>query len=255
MSRGGYIITGGARGIGRATAELFAGQGWTVGVADIDAAECAVVAAALGGQAIPLHLDVADQTAWIAALRRFVAHAGGLDLLVNNAGILISGPFEDQPVERHLSLIGINVIGTILGCYSARPYLAGRPGACIVNMSSASAIYGQPELATYSASKFAIRGLTEALNIEWQADGIRVVDVMPLFVRTDMVQEMTARSFDRMGARLTPSDVARTVHAAATARNDPGKVHWPVGRMTGLMRRLVDLAPDRLVRRMMSQTS
>jgi NAD(P)-dependent dehydrogenase (short-subunit alcohol dehydrogenase family) len=237
VSRGGVIITGAARGIGRATAELFAGQGWTVGVADIDAAECAVVAAALGGRAIPLHLDVAEQAAWIAALRRFVAHAGGLDLLVNNAGILISGPFQDQPIERHLSLIGINVIGTILGCHSARPYLAGRPGACIVN------------------SKFAIRGLTEALNIEWQSDGIRVVDVMPLFVRTDMVQGMTARSFDRMGARLTPSDVARTVHAAATARNAPGKVHWPVGRMTGLMRRLVALAPDRLVRRMMSQTS
>jgi len=249
QSRQCVLITGAATGIGRATARLFSGRGWFVGLADIDQAGLDALAGELGSEnALAMQLDVTSSDQWRNALSEFCAHTGKLDLLVNNAGILFSGPFGEDSLSRHHGQVEVNFKGVINGCYLARSYLASTRGARIINLSSASAVYGQASLATYSATKFAVRGLTEALNIEWQADDIRVMDVMPLFVQTGMVIDMNAPSMDRMGVRLTPEDVARTIWAAARYRGSFGKVHWPVGFMARWSFRLTSLLPDRLGR-------
>lgn len=248
-SRPCVLISGAATGIGRAAARLFCKRGWFVGLGDIDQAGLAALAGELGTQnTLAMQLDVTRPDDWSAALADFHGYTGRLDVLVNNAGILISGPFESSPLGRHHAVVDVNLKGLLNGCYLARPYLAAMPGARVINLSSTAAIYGQASLATYSTTKFAVRGLTEALNIEWQDDGIRVMDIMPLFVQTGMVKDMDARSIERLGARLTAEDVAQTIWTAATYRGGFGKVHWPVGLMATWLFRLTSLAPDRLSR-------
>jgi NADP-dependent 3-hydroxy acid dehydrogenase YdfG len=242
------LITGAANGIGAAIARLFALRGWFVGIADIDTVGLALLAAELGeANALPLPMDVRSPDDWQRALAAFNACVGRLDLLVNDAGILVSGPFGESALERHHAVVDTNIKGMINGCALARPYLAATPDACVINLSSAAAVYGQASLATYSATKFAVRGLTEALNLEWQAEGIRVMDVMPLFVRTAMLQGLRAPSIERLGVHLAPEDVARVVWRAAAHRGY-ARVHWPVGLPATLMRRLTALSPDRLNR-------
>ena len=247
--RSTVFITGAASGIGRATATLFAQQGWFVGLADIDSDALAALGRELGlDNSWTCRLDVTREQDWEVALASFFARTVRLDLLVNNAGVLISGPFTANPLARHHALVEVNIKGVLNGCHLARPWLLRTPGARVINLSSASAEYGQAALATYSATKFAVRGLTEALNIEWQADGIRVMDVMPLFVRTAMVEGMDAASVRRLGVRLTPDDVARVVLKAAQYGGSYGKVHWPVGWMARLLHAMGGMAPDRVSR-------
>lgn len=248
-SRPSVFVTGAATGIGRATARMFFQRGWFVGIADIDAAGLDTLSEELGAEnSLKMSLDVKSPDEWRAALTIFYHRAGRMDVLVNNAGILISGPLEANPLERHYAVVDVNLKGVLNGCYLARPYLASTAHARVINLSSSAAIYGQASLATYSATKFAIRGLTEALNIEWQDDGIRVMDIMPLFVQTGMVTGMNARSMDRLGARLTAEDVAKVIWRAATYRGSFGKVHWPVGLLATWLFRLTSMGPDRLSR-------
>jgi NADP-dependent 3-hydroxy acid dehydrogenase YdfG len=242
------FISGAAAGIGRATARLFASRGWMVGICDIDEPALARLASELGQRAIAERLDVTRAADWQGALDAFFARTGRLDVLVNNAGILISGPFEANELARHAALVDVNIKGVINGCYAGREYLAKTPGARLINLSSSAAIYGQASLATYSATKFAVRGLTEALNIEWQDQGIRVMDVMPLFVQTGMVKDMNAMSIRRLGVRLTPEDVASVIYRAATWQGSLGKVHWPVGLGARLLHAMNGAGPDRLAR-------
>jgi NAD(P)-dependent dehydrogenase (short-subunit alcohol dehydrogenase family) len=174
------FITGGARGIGLATADLFSRKGWRVGIGDL-----------AGPQALPSnasfhHLDVRDRAEWQSALAEF-SGADGLDVLVNNAGVVRYGHFEKIPPEDADLIIDTNVKGVINGAYAALPHLRRRPGACLVNIASAGAIYGGPDLAVYTASKFAVRGLSEALDAEFAPYGVNVRCVMPWFTETAMV--------------------------------------------------------------------
>jgi short-subunit dehydrogenase len=140
----------------------------------------------------------------------------------------------------------VNVTGVLNGCHSAYPYLRRTPGARVVNLASASAIYGQPELATYSATKFAVRGLTEALDLEWAGDDITVRAIWPLFVNTGMVTGMDTGATRSLGIKLTAQDVADAVYAAA----QPGGhgVHHAVGRQARLMLTSSQLTPSWLLR-------
>jgi NAD(P)-dependent dehydrogenase (short-subunit alcohol dehydrogenase family) len=251
QSRPAIFVTGAATGIGRACAERFARQGWFVGVYDIDVDGAAAVAASLGqGRAVTGALDVSDHQAWRSALAEFWERSGQrLDVLLNNAGVLTTGPFETVELARHQGMLSVNVLGMINGCHSAFDYLRRTPGARVINMASATAIYGQPELATYSASKFAVRGFTEALDLEWSRHGIRVSDVWPSFVRTDMAATFqhiaSARS---LGVRLTPSDVANTVWRSATATPWVHRTHWTVGLQARMLSLATGLAPAALSR-------
>jgi NAD(P)-dependent dehydrogenase (short-subunit alcohol dehydrogenase family) len=243
------FITGAAAGIGKATARHFAAQGWFVGLYDVDGPGVDALAAELGSErALAGQLDVTDPRQWERALEAFFARTGRLDVLLNNAGILASGPFESIPLERQQLIVDINVKGVLNGCYCALPYLRRTPGARVINLASASAIYGQPSLATYSATKFAVRGLTEALDLEWAAHGIKVMDILPLFVQTAMVKDMNARSIAKLGVNLTPEEIAATIAEAAAYDSFPPRVHWTVGGSTRLMYALNGLVPDWVTR-------
>ncbi len=249
--RRAIFITGGASGIGRACAERFSREGWFVGIYDIDVAGAAMLALSLGSDnACSGKLDVRDAGSWSGALAAFWEHGGArLDVLFNNAGIVTAGPFAETSLERHLAMVQVNVIGTITGCHLAHRYLERTPGSQVINMASATAIYGQPDLATYSATKFMVRGLSEALALEWGAAGIRVSDIWPSFVRTPM-----ARGFDQipsaraLGVRLAPDDVAAAVWRCATTRYGRGKTHWTVGVQAGLMAIGARLGPQAMTR-------
>lgn len=234
-NRPAIFITGAAAGIGRATAERFASNGWYVGLYDVNESGVQELRRTLGeSNAMAGHLDVTDARAYAQALAAFFEASGGrLDLLFNNAGIVTVDEFHNVPLEKHHAVIDVNFKGVVNGCYLAFPYLRRTPGARVISMSSASAIYGPPEFASYAATKFAVKGLTEALDIEWRRYGITVRDVLPLFVDTPMVRqfEMKPKSMDRLGLRLTAPDIASTVWRAAHWRLWP-RVHWYPGLQT-----------------------
>lgn len=223
------LITGAARGIGRAIALRFAEAGWQVLACDIDNAELAQLAADAPDSLHTAQLDVTRSADWGRVLGDLRARSGGrLDLLVNNAGVLVGGKLAEIELERQLVLVDINVKGVLIGCHAAHGLLKASPGARLINLASASALYGQPGLAIYSASKFAVRALTEALDIEWADDDIRVADVMPLFVHTDMLDDAgDLTSMRKMGVHLTPDDVANRVWQMAHSRRR--RVHWTIG--------------------------
>jgi len=230
------FITGAAAGIGRATALAFAKRGYTVGAYDIDDAGLATLADeinALHGTAVTGHLDVTDSDEMASRINEFVESAGGrLDVLINNAGILLAGQFEKIELARQLKQIDINTKGVVNGTYAAFPYLRKTPGAVVVNLASASAIYGQAELATYSASKFFVRGFTEALDIEWSGHDIRVIAMWPLYVQTAMTSNISTGTTQSLGVNLTADDVADAIVAATAGsplRKALHQVHFPVG--------------------------
>ncbi|MEI5674156.1 MULTISPECIES: SDR family oxidoreductase [unclassified Nocardioides] len=238
MSTRTVAITGAAAGIGRATALAFAERGWAVTAYDVDGAGLASLPATVRTGT----LDVTDPDAFVAALADLVAEHGRLDVLVNNAGLLRSGPFAEQDLGALRQEVAVNVTGVLHGMHAAFPHLrataAAHGSAVVVNLSSASAIYGQAELANYSATKFYVRGLTEALELEWRRHGIRVTDLWPLFVRTGMLDGVRTGTTDSLGIHLAAEDVAAAVLAAV----DPPRlhrltrrVHVPVGRQAGAM--------------------
>lgn len=246
--RRSIFITGAAAGIGRAVAECFAKAGWFVGLYDVDEAAVQALQQQLGaGRAIAGRLDVADPQAWGPHLDAFVQAAGRMDVLFNNAGIAVTDRFEDAALLRHHRLIDINLKGVVNGCHAALPHLKKTPGARVINMCSASALYGQPMLSTYSATKAAVRSLTEALDIEWQQHDIRVMDVLPLFVNTAMVRDEVSKmkTVKMLGVHLTADDVAQTVWRLSSPASARGlAVHWPVGLQTKLFYAASKMTPD-----------
>jgi NAD(P)-dependent dehydrogenase (short-subunit alcohol dehydrogenase family) len=216
------FVTGAAAGIGRATALHFAERGWFVGLFDVDERGLAEVAERVGRRScVTGRLDVTDKDAFGPALAAFGAETGGsMDVLFNNAGILRMGRFEDIAIADYEKEVAINVLGVIYGIRAALPLLERGTKPCIVSMSSASALYGAPEMAVYSATKFAVRALTEALDIEFRKKKIRVCDVLPGYVDTGMVRSQTrpAQSLRKMGAHLTAELVAERVWDAVHGR-------------------------------------
>lgn len=235
------FVTGAASGIGRASALLFGRRGFAVGCYDIDVDGARKVAEAIPN-ASHGRIDVANEESWTAAIADFESAYARMDVLFNCAGILRMGRFEDVSPAECRKQLEVNVMGVVLGVQKSLPLLERTGNAAIVNMSSASATYGQPELAVYSATKFAVRALTESLDIELRPRGIRVSDVMPSYVDTPMVhtQQHRSKTLDRLGVKLTAEDVAEVVWKAAHGR---GLHHFPQ-RDVSLMNRLGGLAPS-----------
>jgi NAD(P)-dependent dehydrogenase (short-subunit alcohol dehydrogenase family) len=220
------FITGAASGIGKATALRFAAEGWFVGLFDKNEAGVAEVAAQIGkGKSCYGGLDVTDPDAYKSAADHFAHHTGGkLDALFNCAGIMFMGPFESVSLKQHKLTYDINIFGVVNGIYHCLDMLKRTPGSHIITMCSASAFYGVPDLSTYSSSKFAVKGLTESLSIEFEKHGITVTDLMPLYVNTPMVQTQSIvnGSLKTFGANLTPDLIADIVWKAVHSK----KVHW-----------------------------
>lgn len=240
--RKAVFITGAAAGIGRATALTFARNGFVVGGYDIDEVGLKTLADEvdrLGAACHTGHLDVTDPDEMAARVGEFAAAAGDrLDVMINNAGILRAGRFEEMDIAGHHKEIDINAKGVVNGLYAAFPYLRKTPNSVVVNLASASSIYGQAELANYSATKFFVRGITEALDIEWSRYGIRVIAMWPLYVQTAMTDDIKTGTTDSLGIRLTAQDIADAIVRATDPswlRRTIHQVHFPVGSQTKVM--------------------
>ena len=187
--RKSIFITGAASGIGAETARLFHKRGWFCGLYDINETGLNEVAAELGSDNCHVaKLDVTKRDDWASAMVGFGEATGGkMDVLFNNAGIGRHGWFEDIPPEESDLIVDINVKGVINGVYAAIPLLKETNDARIVNTASTAGVVGSPRLAVYSATKFAVRGLTEALDVELSGLGIRCTSLMPWFIDTPIL--------------------------------------------------------------------
>jgi len=223
------VITGAASGIGRATAELFYQQGWTVGLADVNEVELVTLQKTMDNKrSCVLIMDVTDESSVEKAFTQFKTFQGSsLDALFNCAGILRMGNNESISLKDQHLMISVNVNGILNCIHYATPMLKLGNSARIISMSSASAVYGTPQFAVYSASKHAVKGLTEALNIEFESQDIYVCDLMVPFVDTPMVNEAShqASAVKNLGVNVTPQAVAKTVLRATKSK----RIHWQVG--------------------------
>jgi NADP-dependent 3-hydroxy acid dehydrogenase YdfG len=203
-------ITGGARGIGRATAAVLAGQGMRVAIGDLDLQAAREAASEIGASALALPLDVTERASFAAFLEGVEEQLGPLDVLINNAGIMQVGRFVDEDDLTARRMIDINLGGVILGTKLALERMVPRNRGHIVNISSQAGKYGAPGGATYSATKHAVIGLTEAVRGElrlMRAD-IDVSYVMPFVVNTELGSGLGQARGMRS---LQPSDVAEAI--------------------------------------------
>jgi NAD(P)-dependent dehydrogenase (short-subunit alcohol dehydrogenase family) len=179
-------ITGGGRGIGRATAAALTARGARVGVGDIEAQLAEQAAEELGSGAIGLALDVTNRESFAAFLNEVEDRLGPIDVLINNAGIMPIGPFMEESDATAKRLVEINVHGVIFGSKLALERFSSRGRGHLVNIASIVGKSASPHLATYVATKHAVVGLTEALRLEFADTAIDFTVVMPVGVNTEL---------------------------------------------------------------------
>ncbi len=207
------LITGAARGQGAAAARAFVAQGAKVVIADVLDDEGKALAAELGEAAAFCHLDVSDEDGWTAAVETTVTEFGPPTVLVNNAGVLYFSELAKTPLAEYERVVRINQIGAFLGMRSVVEPMAGAGGGSIVNVSSVEGLAGMPFLVAYTATKFAIRGMTKVAALELGARGIRVNSVHPGMIDTKMVS-------DAAGADVDVSWVGKKVALGRVGRAD-----------------------------------
>lgn len=251
------FITGGGSGIGRAVAQRFGAAGWFVGLGDISEAGMAETQAVVPpGKSFAVRLDVRDRAAWDESLAVFAEAAGGrIDAVMNNAGVAFGGAFADQTEAEIDQLIAVNFKGVANGAQAAHMWLkASAPGSCLLNTASAAALYGMGGMAIYSATKFAVRALTEALDSEWQDDGIRVRSIMPSFIDTPLLAGPAGANTNvskrdsvvAAGLEFTPIEqVAEAAWNAVHGR----KMHTTVGKTAAKLRFAAQFAPGYIRKR------
>ena len=204
------LVTGGARGIGKATAQAFAREGMKVAIGDLDATLAEAAAAEIGANAAGFALDVTSHESFEAFADAAEAHFGPMDVLVNNAGIMALGRFLDEDDATAARQIDINLHGVIYGMKIGLRRMQGRGRGHIVNISSQAGKYGAPGGATYSATKHAVVGLTEAVRGELRLEGLDIdlSYVMPYVVNTELgAGAAQARGYKN----LEPGDVADAI--------------------------------------------
>jgi NAD(P)-dependent dehydrogenase (short-subunit alcohol dehydrogenase family) len=230
------FITGAASGLGLALARLLARDGWQLGLLDVDrvALDEAVTQLQQAGAAgvIAFNGDVAAQDFVAAAVAEFVAARGGLDLIVNNAGVAVAGPVETTPPEDWEWIVGINLLGVVWGCRAAVPVFRRQGSGLVFNIASSAGFAAAPQMAAYNATKAGVISLSETLASELAGTGIQVSCAMPGFFRTHLLDHMRAppaenqlahRIMDNSGH--DPDEAAQALLAAVAAGNL--YVVWP----------------------------
>ena len=231
-------ITGGARGIGRAIAAALVERGARVGVGDLDGDASEATAQELGQGTVGLQLDVTDHGSFAGFLDAVRERLGPLDVLVNNAGVMIVGPFADANAAAAGRVMDVNLAGVIHGMRLAIPRLRERGGGQIVNVVSGAAWVAPPALATYAASKHAVKGLSDAVREELRGDAIELTAVYPNIVRTELA---VGTGPARGGRWITPEEVGEAVARAIERPRD--EVFVP--RWLGAMLRFQSALPPR----------
>jgi short-subunit dehydrogenase len=235
------IVTGGARGIGRATVERFARQGASVAVGDLDPELAAEVTDSFGDRVVAARLDVTSPESW----REFLAevdHLGPWDVLVNNAGIMPLGAVLKEPDSLTRAIFDVNVHGPINGTKAVTPGMVERGSGHIVNVASAVGRLAVPDGATYSASKFAVVGFSEAIRQEFEPLGIDVSLILPTVVQTELAAGVPAAKGMKA---VTADDVAKAIESVVRKPRAevcvPNWVQGPTKFTQALPRKVQDL--------------
>jgi len=252
--RRSIFITGGASGIGRATARHFGERGWFVGIADVNVAGMEDTLGLIEGGFKYMHrLDVRDRAAWDEALAAFNTAAGSrIDVVVNNAGIGTGGSLSELDPEEIDRCLDINLKGVLYGAQAGYPYLkASAPGSALINIASAAGIAGSAGMSVYCATKFGVRAVSESLDAEWAPDGITVASVCPGFIETPLLNGTGNRKSNEpirarvqaAGLEITPVEhVAQAIwdavhgdkldyYVGATAKRMAFAKRWMPGRV------------------------
>jgi len=228
------LVTGGARGIGKATCRAFLDQGAVVALCDIDLPTAAATATDLGGAGEtvrPFSIDVRRRDAWTRCIAAVEAELGPIDVLVNNAGIMPVDDFVNRTDDSIENEVDINLMGVIHGCRATLPAMLERGAGHIINVASVAGRVGAPRAAVYSATKFGVIGLTEALWYEHRSTGVRFSYVMPSFVQTQLIAGTHPARWPPV---LTPEEVATAVVDAV--RHGRVDVYVPViGRLAAIL--------------------
>lgn len=234
------FITGAAQGIGLVTARHFASQGWFIGLYDINRERIEeLLASGDFPNACGQYCDVTQRSSIEAALDHFASQTDGrLDVLVNNAGVLSSGKFEELSPQAHDLIVDVNVRGLTHVAQAGFPLLKQTSGSTLVNLCSASSIHGIPLLAVYSASKFYVDGLTEALHIEWAPYGIRVTSVKPPVINNAMGHEVASKL--GQATNMEPEEVARAIQKAVEGK----RISYLLGATTRLWGLIDSFLPE-----------
>ena len=229
-------ITGGARGIGEATARAIVAKGGKVAIGDLDSELASKTAGVLGGETIALELDVTRRESFENFISQVEERLGPLDVLINNAGIMPIGPFVDEDDATARRLIDINLHGVIFGTKLAMTGMVRRGSGHIVNIASQAGKGGFPGGATYCATKHAVVGLSEAVRAELRDTGVEVSVVMPAVVNTELGSGLV----EARGVKVSePSDVADAIVDALEA---PKFDVW-VPKLTAGIYRVMTLLP------------
>lgn len=194
------LVTGAARGQGAAIARRFAAEGARVVLGDVLDEDGKVVADEIGEAARYVHHDVTDEASWDEAVRTATSTFGGLNVLINNAGILRWAPIHKHSLDDYMAVITVNQVGCFLGMKAAVPALRAAGGGSIVNTASTAGLAGIAGIVGYSASKFAIRGMTKTAAIELGRWAIRVNAVCPGGIDTPMANPFEQPSDERQKA-------------------------------------------------------
>lgn len=218
------VITGAGRGIGAAAARAFAAEGARVWVTDVDVDVAQDVADAIPGAQV-IRLDVTDRDAWRACVDEVVQVDGRIDILVNNVGVMPTGPFTDETAATTDLIVDVNVKGVLNGMHAVLPTMVAAGRGHIVNVASMAGVLPLPGMVSYNASKYAAYGASLAARREYDGTGVTVSAILPAAVRTEL-----ASGADLGGVQPTvdPEDVVRailrTVRTRAARTSVPGWV-------------------------------
>lgn len=210
------IVTGGARGIGRAIVRRLIDDGMTGIVADIDAEGAEATAAALGDGAHALHLDVTAPESWEAGVASVTEQHGSVTVLVNCAGIAgRSAPSWELTPEEWRQVIDIDLTGVFLGCRAVLPGMIGRRYGRIVNIASIAGKEGNPNASPYSAAKSGVLGLTKSIAKEVATKGVLVNAVTPAVIETELLKQVSPEHIAYMTGRIPMARVGQPEEVAA----------------------------------------
>jgi short-subunit dehydrogenase len=246
------LVTGASRGIGRALADALAARGATVGLAARSRAQLEALAAALPGAHHALPCDVTDAASVRGAVDSFVAAAGGLDLLIANAGITHYGPFREQSLDDAEAMTRVNWLGTLYTVHAGLPHLLGAGHGHIVVVSSGAALRSFPSAAVYGATKAAQRMFAEALRHELDGTGVSLTTVYPGEIATSLHDHEKERMppWYRGGPRALPASQLAAKVLAAVEADERAVHHPPLVRLLGLLHNTSPRASDALLRRL-----
>ena len=243
------FITGGASGLGRALAERYARAGWRVCIGDLDVERCADALAAIrvhSPHSQALACDVTREDALQAAADWLQREWGGVDVVINNAGVAQMGGIAETTLDDWRWAVDINLLGVVRGCKVFAPLLRTQGGGQLVNIASMAGLVHMPQAAAYNATKAAVVALSETLQLELEPDGIGVSVVCPAFFRTDLARNMRAANPQLEGmtkrlverARIGADEIAERIFAGIE-RGDPHILTHPEARRFWRLKRML----------------